>query len=404
MKCRLCQQSNLPVFVSWDQFPIYIWPIEPRHEQEYAHLNVHYCATCGLVQIDRFDEAFIKKLYSPEVFGLVSTKEFATTRSRNNAFLQYCAAVLGHGWEEGKAILDVGGYDLLTAFDLQFAHAVICDPNAVIQSKANVTIIKDFFNTKYFKANQFDVVILKHIVEHIDDPCSFLYDINSVLIQDGIVIIEVPDLTRLLKDGSYSIFYHQHLLYFDSCSLGNLLKQSGFNVAHVLIEKGFIRIVAQKINAPITSQHFEKDPHTRQALQSYSRTLAEYVNNLDAYLARECMHVKGICYGAGGGTTILSHLSRNFKEGIEWVVDSSIFKIGKRIGGTPYTVQSPDILQNHRARRIFINSAEYFDEIYQSLQTQYADRDFQCVRVTPHLEQIDHMHRGHPIGAGGTNA
>lgn len=109
MKCRLCQHADLPTLISWPQFPIYIWPMQKGLDQEYHALNVYHCPYCGLVQLDIFDEDFIRKLYSREVFGLTPTAEFPTTLSKNSRFLQYCSEILGDQWSTGKNILDVGG-------------------------------------------------------------------------------------------------------------------------------------------------------------------------------------------------------------------------------------------------------------------------------------------------------
>src|SRR3989338_1296865 len=190
MKCRLCQHADLPVVIAWPRFPIYIWPIKKDFDQEYEALNVYHCPRCGLVQLDIFAEDFVRKLYSREVFGLTATSEFPTTLKKNSRFLEYCSRVLGERWNEGKEILDVGGYYVLNAFDLKYRCGVICDPNAPEgHLRENLSICRNFFSRKWFRKGEFDCVVAKHTIEHINDVCAFMDDVLYVLKEGGILVL-----------------------------------------------------------------------------------------------------------------------------------------------------------------------------------------------------------------------
>jgi hypothetical protein len=72
------------------------------------------------------------------------------------------------------------------------------------------------------------------------------------------------------------------------------------------------------------------------------------------------------------------------------VVDSSSEKIGKKIGGTDFIVQSPEILQSTVCGKIIINSLEYFDEIIQQVQRKYGEHKY-FFRTLPHAEKIESL-------------
>lgn len=89
-----------------------------------------------------------------------------------------------------------------------------------------------------FPDNYFDVVTLRHVLEHLHDPLKILKEVNRVLKKDGILIIEVPNLKYMLFKTNFlaKVFNKQphlfetkeHLYHFDSATIIRLLKLSGF--------------------------------------------------------------------------------------------------------------------------------------------------------------------------------
>jgi len=318
----------------WPKFPLYIWPIDKNYHQEYEDLQIYWCPDCGLVQLDKFNNEFIKKLYSKDVFGLVSSNEFQTTSVNNNNFLDYCSKILGNDWSHGKKLLDVGGYDVLTCYDLDFSEAAICDPNAPqIKHKNNIKIYQNFFSREFFTEDYFDVVIAKHILEHINDISDFMQDIRFVLKNKGTLIIEVPELLSGIRDkGNFTAFYHQHLMYFDKFSLNNLLIKYGFSISNLYVGENIIRIIAEKstqLKKPLNYKIIKLVPAK---IQNYKSNLDNYLIELEKFLRINCKE-KIICYGAGSSTTILFYFCEYLKNIIEVVIDSSKNKIDKKLAG-----------------------------------------------------------------------
>jgi len=79
-----------------------------------------------------------------------------------------------------------------------------------------------------------DVVTVFHILEHITDPICFLHKIHGLLNENGILIVEVPNLDDVLVNlPSYGEFYYQnaHCTYFTPETLKLLVRRCGFDVA-----------------------------------------------------------------------------------------------------------------------------------------------------------------------------
>ena len=79
---------------------------------------------------------------------------------------------------------------------------------------------------------------------------------------------------------------------------------------------------------------------------------------------------------AGSSTTILLHLCEYLKNIIEVVIDSYKNKNDKKIGGTDFIVNSPQILKSYFNRNILVNSDMFFIEIVNGIQKSYIRNNY----------------------------
>lgn len=73
-----------------------------------------------------------------------------------------------------------------------------------------------------------DVVILRHVLEHIFDLDSFLAYVHTILAEGGSLFIEVPDWTHF--DAHTDPFIFEHLNQFNTAGLVLLLRRTGWQV------------------------------------------------------------------------------------------------------------------------------------------------------------------------------
>lgn len=92
---------------------------------------------------------------------------------------------------------------------------------------------------------RFNLIWLDNVLEHVLDPLDLIHKCNQLLEKKGLLVIEVPnDFSKLqlkLKstntiEREYWKCYPDHLSYFSSESLQNLLENSGFNTFKIIAD------------------------------------------------------------------------------------------------------------------------------------------------------------------------
>jgi SAM-dependent methyltransferase len=83
------------------------------------------------------------------------------------------------------------------------------------------------------ESKRYDLILLRHLVEHVHDPVAFLRSMADRLSPDGIMYIEVPNLESAniklfgRRTNAYSVPYH--LFHFDAKSLHAVCRSAGLD-------------------------------------------------------------------------------------------------------------------------------------------------------------------------------
>lgn len=139
-----------------------------------------------------------------------------------------------------KTYLEIGcsvGTGLEVAGDYGL-DALGIEPNAdaaAIALSRGHRVIVDVFRPQSFAGKRFDVITCMDVIEHLPDPVGFLAQIVSVLSDDGLALIQVPNAGALitLVEGERNQIFNGliHYNYFDCVSLDRAAQKAG--MAHV---------------------------------------------------------------------------------------------------------------------------------------------------------------------------
>ena len=86
--------------------------------------------------------------------------------------------------------------------------------------------------------DKFDLIIARHILEHIFYPRSLMDFIESILSQDGIIYFEVPSPIHMIREGLSYFLWEEHSSYFTINSLRKLFDSYGFQSYFRSFENG----------------------------------------------------------------------------------------------------------------------------------------------------------------------
>jgi SAM-dependent methyltransferase len=83
----------------------------------------------------------------------------------------------------------------------------------------------------------FDVIIMNHVIEHLDDPLATLREINRVLKPAGHLVLETPRydtlMFKLLGRRERSVSCPGHIYFFTTQTLRNLYEAAGFQTTQL---------------------------------------------------------------------------------------------------------------------------------------------------------------------------
>jgi len=85
----------------------------------------------------------------------------------------------------------------------------------------------------HFPSGSFDIILASHLIEHLNDPKTFLEETYRILKPNGIIFITTPDISgfqsRLFGSRWRSAIF-DHLYLFSRRTLKKMLKTAGFRV------------------------------------------------------------------------------------------------------------------------------------------------------------------------------
>ncbi len=271
-------------------------------------------------------------------------------------------------------LLDVGcatGRLLALFMERGFKNVLGIDPSPVCSEGArrlyDVTVVTGPVAAvkNVTKELSFGCIILAGVLEHMRDMNAILGLMREMLAVGGLIFIEVPDAVDFAKwpDAPYQEFSTEHINFFSSVSLENLMRCHGFVSVlskHEIREQTVgtvmpvVTAIFRKEESVLTAAPVVPDTVTAPALTKYiekSRKVEERIHQtIQAIVDRR---TPVIVWGVGTHTLHLLATGQLGKADIRAFVDSNPRYHGKRLNEIP--ILSPQELKG-RSETILISS------------------------------------------------
>lgn len=270
---------------------------------------------------------------------------------------------------KGLEILEIGCGDITFLKEFE-SNQNICtgyEPSFPEKEKKqyNIEIINDYFYPDKDFNKKYDVIILRHLIEHLENAKDFLSNLVTGVIQnspEAKLFIEVPNLQPTLEESRTNDFVYEHISYFSFYSLRYLLNSLNLNILEMYSTFNNENIIAVcELNKEYKS-NFEFVDKTTIGFNSNITSL----NNDYKKIVKEN---KTICiWGAGGRGSSFLNIIKNELTQEEILVDSDERKFGKYVPIVGLQISDYKILNNKSIDAIIITTSLGRDNILLEIQ------------------------------------
>jgi 2-polyprenyl-3-methyl-5-hydroxy-6-metoxy-1,4-benzoquinol methylase len=211
------------------------------------------CAACGLVQmnpqpvkteiIERYADTFGKDYLSYEIENEAAFLNLQQLALKDAAFYELEKSLLSRDKDKAEkpCVIDIGcATGSLLAYlggrGWRVTGVEISPAAEYARSEKKLDVRSIPLEENKFESGSFDLVLASHLIEHLNDPRSFLKETHRILKENGSVFITTPNISGLqarLYKGRWRSAIFDHLYLFSIRTLSKMLKNTGFKIERV---------------------------------------------------------------------------------------------------------------------------------------------------------------------------
>jgi SAM-dependent methyltransferase len=375
--CPICRSQDTFEFLKRDKIPVVQNMVFPDKRSAISvprgDLHLSCCKFCGFIFNSAFDESFIlygnaydnRQQFSDYFYRYIKKLSECLIKRKGVRNSHIIEVGCGDGTFLRLLLSDEQNGNTGTGFDPSYRG-----PESDCNGRARFII--DYFNQSYTALNA-DVVVSRHVIEHIANPVNFLICIRDSLDKqkDAIVFLETPDVNWILKNNSFWDFSYEHCSYFSPDSLVYALKTAGFRSIEIINTFG-----GQYMLSTAKATEKKSNINLRDTINNKIFDLArEYTRREQVFIEKNQEALKNMSHkskiflwGSGAKGVIYANMIDPGLEFISGIVDINPDKQGGFIPGSGHKVISPDNLPQEGS--VIIMNDNYTEEIKKLISSQ----------------------------------
>lgn len=369
--CGLCASTELEVFLRAAGVPVHQHLLLDTQsaavEIRRGDLEMTVCHRCGFVFNNAFDVALLD-------YG----DTYENYQGCSPAFAQYVAQLIndlvaGHGIGDShvvevgsgngaflRALVQAGGE---TTTGQGFDPAYRGPPTAL---DGRVRFVQRFYGPDCADARA-DVVVSRHVIEHVPEPVEMLRTIRVALAKSprARVYFETPDVRWILRNSVMWDFFYEHCSLFSPGALGTAFRLAGFQVDErrplfdgqyqwLSGRVGEAAAVFEPEDIPELAKRFGADDERRAT--RWGEVLSGYADQGTVAL-----------WGAGAKAVTFAGIVDPNRELVDCVVDLNPRKQDCFLPGTGHPIVAPDALVQRDVATVVLLNPNYYDEVSETL-------------------------------------
>lgn len=269
--------------------------------------------------------------------------------------------------DDNSKILEIGCHDgyLLNKF-VEKGHSVLgIEPSPmanIAKDEYNLDVIQDFFTKESCENEDFNFIVMRHVLEHVPDPYNFLLDSFSKLKVGGKMYIEVPNSLWSLENSFFPEFHIDHISYFTIGSLRTIVSMlPNSKIEHIEQFQGYIRfpflgVLVTKTEENLPLSKSEVSPllefSINSAINKFKSNYKNYLKNLS-----EIDLSKGLIVWGTGSIGTQYAVDASWGKSDVFYVDINKSAHGLVLSSSGHEIHDPNIIKKVKPQNILIASA-----------------------------------------------
>jgi len=339
--CRICKGKDLHKFLSLGDQPHcnrFLTKEELAWEEPFYPLDLYFCQDCALVQLGY-----------PYVSG--------TTTTLPHHFQQLAGEIVSRfELAPGSLVVDIGSNDgtFLKGFQSLGLRTLGLDPAINIAKIANdsgIETIPEFFGNDIasrivVEKGKAHLITAAGVFYHVPDLDDFVEGVKTLLIDDGVFVVQAIYLMDMLDKNSFDNIYHEHLCYYSLKPLTLLFKRFDMEVFDVertgihggsiivYVRKGITASPKESVDALLALEE-ERGLYSLETYRQFASRVVRVKEKLVALLNQLRSEGKRIAaYGAPAkGNTMLNYCQIG-PDTLEYAVEKNPLKHARYTPGT----------------------------------------------------------------------
>jgi len=367
-RCPICEMYAARVFLRRENVPVHQnFLFDNEHEAisiARGTLNIAICHNCGFVFNTDFDA------------GLLSYDEkYENTQSYSPIFEKYLDDSVNYLVHQrgvhSRRVIEVGcgkGHFLQKLVEQGDNSGTGFDPSYIgpLEKLAGRLRFRKEFYDEAASDLVADVIVCRHVIEHIGNPLRVLGTIRRALVTSphAQVFFETPDVEWILKNQVVWDFFYEHCSYFSTPSIRLAFEKSVFFVENIrsIFGNQYFWVEAHPTPEPRLLSLKDVDQLTELA-QQFSEANAKLLLLWKEKL--NDLHAQGniAIWGAGAKGVTFANLFDPRKNLISYIIDINPQKQNKFLPGTGHPIIGYHELLQKNIRSVIILNPNYRQEI-----------------------------------------
>lgn len=282
MKCRIGNDELIEILSLGELYVSDFLTEGQEHQSNKSEMKLMLSKESGLLQLEN--------IVDPDIMYGKYWYRSGTNTTMKKELKDVVESVVGSiPCEHGDIFLDIACNDgtLFNFIPDGFTTIGIdpCDDTYANESRKYANyIVQDYFSAEsYWKVSAKKAKLITTIAMFydLDDPISFLKDIDEIMDDEGLFVLQLSYTPLMLQQLAFDNICHEHVCFYSLSSMKYLLDKTGFNIVDCILNDvngGSFRVYIRKKIA--TKEYFKTTPY-RDVANFRIKSLLEYEKKLN---------------------------------------------------------------------------------------------------------------------------